>query len=182
MASATSIEIHGIKQALKEIQKMDKSLRRQITKDYKQIVSSVIADAHSNIPSTAPLSGMQRPWKSRSGAMLIPMGGWDSSVAKKMLKAKINTRKVKEFRGNKVNVGVFGITWTGAANTIFDISGKRSGGNFVNQLNARYGRSSRIMWPSYEKNALRVEQEMVQLVERIMAEVGRNISTMRPSS
>jgi hypothetical protein len=182
MASSTTIEIHGVKQALKEIQKVDKSLRRQITKDYKQIVSSVIVDAQRAIPNSAPLSGMNRGWKGKSGAMIIPTGGWDGAKARKMVKAKINTRAPKEFRGQTVNVGTFSITWTGAANTVFDIAGRKSGGNFINQLNARYGRGSRVMWPSYEKNATKVEREMIALVERVMAEVGRNISTMNPTS
>ena len=56
------MEFLGLKEALKEINTIDKKLRRQIIRDFKQIVQPVIADAKTMLPSGAPLSGMARPW------------------------------------------------------------------------------------------------------------------------
>jgi hypothetical protein len=181
VAVENTIQIYGIKAALKELNTIDAKLRREVTKDYKQIVSSVVADAKAAMPSQAPLSGMNRGWKTKSGFEIIPKDGWSTAAAQKMLAAKINTKKVKEFRGTKVNVGTFRIVWTGTANTIFDIAGRKSSGTFVDRLNARYGRASRVLWPSYEKNQSQVEQEMIALCERVMREVNRNL-VMAPQS
>ena len=181
MAVNASIQIYGVKAALKELNTIDTKLRRQVTKDYKQIVSSVLADAKAAMPSQAPLSGMDRGWKTKSGFEIIPKDGWSTATAQKMLAAKINTKKVKEFRGTKVNVGTFRIVWTGTANTIFDIAGRKSSGSFIDRLNARYGRASRVLWPAYEKNKTQVEQEMIALVEGVMKEVNRNL-VMAPAS
>ena len=181
MAANASIQIYGVKAALKELNTIDTKLRRQVTKDYKQIVSSVVADAKAAMPNQAPLSGMDRGWKTKSGFEIIPKDGWSTPAAQKMLSAKINTKKVKEFQGTKVNVGTFRIVWTGTANTIFDIAGRKSSGSFIDRLNARYGRASRILWPAYEKNKTQVEQEMIALVEGVMKEVNRNL-VMAPAS
>ena len=177
MAVDVGIEAYGIKNALKELNKIDKSLRRQITKDYKEIVKSVIDDAKTLIPSDPPLSGMNRKWKTKSGYEMIGEGGWSKAIAQKMLVAKISTRRVKEFRGMKVNVGTFRIVWTGLANQVFDIAGRKDSNALGNALAQRWGSASRIMWPSYESNRSHVDAAMLELCERIMAEVNRNLVT-----
>jgi len=181
MAANATIEIYGIKQALVELNKIDKKLRRQITSDYKKIVSSVITDAKRSIPATAPLSGMQRKWKTKSGYEIIGPGGWSQSVAQKFVVAKISTRRVKEFRGTKVNVGTFRLVWAGIANQTFDIAGRKSSNALGRALTARFGSASRVLWPAYEQNKSEVNREMVQLVDRVMKEVNRNL-VMQQSS
>lgn len=182
MAVRTGVEVYGIKNALKELNKIDKSLRREITKDYKQIVSSVIADAKAAVPVSAPLSGMNRRWKTKSGYDIIPEGGWNAAVAQKFLAAKISTRKVKEFRGDTVNVGTFRIVWAGLANQVYDISGRTASNALARALNAKWGRASRLLWPAYEKNKSQVDDEMLRLCERVMDEVNRNLIVARAGS
>jgi hypothetical protein len=182
VAVSAGVEVYGIKDALKELNKIDKSLRREITKDYKQIVSSVINDAKAAVPSYPPLSGMNRQWKTKSGYDIIPAGGWNGAVAQKFLAAKISTRKVKEFRGDKVNVGTFRLVWTGLANQVYDISGRKSSNALARALNAKWGRASRLLWPAYEKNKSQVDDEMLKLCERVMDEVSRNLVLNKPRS
>ena len=181
MVANTKIEVHGLKQALVELNKIDKKLRREITTDYKQIVSSVISDAKGAIPDTAPLSGMQRKWKTKSGYEIIGDGGWKKAAAQKLVVAKISTRRVREFRGSKVNVGTFRLVWAGIANQTFDMAGRKKGNALANALSAKFGSASRVLWPSYEKNKSQVNTEMVQLVDRVMREVDRNL-VMKHSS
>lgn len=177
MAVDTQLQVYGIKNALKELNKIDKSLRREITKDYKQIVKSVIDDAKTIVPADAPLSGFNRQWKTKSGYEMIGEGGWKQSIAQKMLAAKISTRRVKEFRGDIVNVGTFRLVWTGMANQTFDIAGRKASNALGRALANRWGSASRVMWPSYEKNKSQVDDEMLKLCERVMAEVNRNLVT-----
>jgi hypothetical protein len=59
-----SLEVAGLKEALKEIQSIDKSVRRQITRDYKQLMAPTVRDATNalkNIPDE-PMSGWARNW------------------------------------------------------------------------------------------------------------------------
>jgi hypothetical protein len=167
MANASArIEVVGLKDALKTLNKVDKSLRREITKDYKQIVAGVISDANRLVPTQAPLSGMSRNWSTRSGFQLLPwIPGYKQKIA-----AKINTRNIKEFGGNKTNVGTFVIQWKGATGTMFDTS---MAGPLGRSLTARYGSRSRVMWKAYEQRQGDVMSEMERLVKRVMDEANR---------
>ncbi len=163
---STKIEVVGLKDALKTLNKIDKSLRREITKDYKRIVKPVIEDANKLVPSSVPLSGMARNWQTRSGFQMLP---WIPGMKQKIA-AKINTRAIKEYQGNKTNVGTFSIQWKGATGTMFDTS---MAGSLGRALTARYGRSSRVMWKAYEQRQNDVMSEMEQLVKRVMDEANR---------
>ena len=163
---STNIEVVGLKDALKTLNKIDKSLRREITKDYKKIVQPVIDDANKLVPTSAPLSGMARNWSTRSGFKMLPwIPGFKQKIA-----AKINTRNIREYGGYTTNVGTFMIQWQGATGTMFDTS---MSGALGRQLTARYGRSSRVMWKAYEQRQDDVMSEMEQLVKRVMDEANR---------
>ena len=181
MAAETTIQVYGIKDALKELNKIDKSLRREVTKDYKKIVAGVIADAKAAIPQQAPLSGLNRRWKTKSGYDIIPEGGWNKAVAQKLLVAKISTRRVKEYRGDLVNVGTFRLVWSGLANQTFDMAGRKRSNPLARALQLRFGSASRVMWPSFERNRSQVEAEMLKLCEGVMKEVNRNLVTSKGS-
>lgn len=198
MAVDTRIEVYGIKNALKELNKIAPTLRRQITKDYKQIVRPVIDDIQNMIPTIAPMTGFDGGWKTKSGYEMLPSAGWNGIKAQTLVTAKISTRRVKEFRGNKENVGTFRLVWTGLANTVFDIAGRKSSGSvgqfsrvgshgklvgtvggpqMIAVLNSRYGRGSRTVWPSFDKNKAQVNVQMEKLVEQVMQQVNRNLVT-----
>ena len=163
---STKIEVVGLKEALKTLNKIDKSLRREITKDYKKIVQPVIDDANKLVPSNVPLSGMARNWSTRSGFKMLP---WIPGMKQKIA-AKINTRNIREYGGNKSNVGTFVIQWKGATGTMFDMS---MAGALGRALSERYGDRSRVMWKAYEQRENDVMSEMEQLVKRVMSEANR---------
>jgi hypothetical protein len=163
---SAKIEVVGLKEALKTLNKIDKSLRREITKDYKKIVQPVIDDANKLVPSRVPLSGMARNWSTRSGFKMLP---WIPGMKQKIA-AKINTRNIKEYGGNKSNVGTFVIQWQGATGTMFDTSME---GALGRELSERYGDRSRVMWKAYEQRENDVMSEMEQLVKRVMSEANR---------
>ena len=163
---SAKIEVVGLKEALKTLNKIDKSLRREITKDYKKIVQPVIDDANKLVPSDVPLSGMARNWSTKSGFKMLP---WTPGYKQKIA-AKINTRAIKEYQGNTTNVGTFSIQWKGATGSMFDTS---MAGSLGRALTARYGSRSRVMWKAYEQRQNDVMSEMEQLVKRVMDEANR---------
>jgi hypothetical protein len=162
------IEVVGLKDALKTLNKIDKSLRREITKDYKKIVQPVIDDANKLVPTGVPLSGMARNWKTRSGFQMLP---WIPG-RKQKIAAKINTRNIKEYGGNKTNVGTFLIQWKGATGTMFDMSME---GSLGRALTSRYGSRSRVMWKAWERNESTVNAEMEKLVKHVMDLTNREL-------
>jgi hypothetical protein len=192
------VGVVGLKDALKTLNKTAPALRREITKDYKKIVQPLIDAAQQAIPTIGPVSGMDRSgWKYASGYEVLPPSGWNGTKAVKSLQAKISTRRVKEFRGNLENVGTFRMVWKGFANTVFDMAGRKSAGTVGNPsrvgshgkrvgtvggplllavLRGRYGTASRTVWPSYERNKTVLDEEMQQLVNRVMREAQNELN------
>ena len=196
MPTDTRIEIYGIKDALKQLNQVAPKLRKEITKDYKQIVKSVIDDAVAAVPDSEPIGGFAGSWTTKSGYEMLPASGWQGIKASKLITAKISTRRVKEFRGTKENVATFRVVWTGLANTVYEIAGRKGGRapsersrmgshgqkvgtvggqTLIAVLQGRYGAASRTLWPSWQKNQTQVEGEMQDLCEKVMNAVNRNL-------
>jgi hypothetical protein len=154
----SEIKVVGLKEAIKALNDIDKKARRQLTKDYKQIVQPVIDEAKRRIPNNAPISGWERNWnpankargggsrrvrkdaweevqraerarQRREGPGLTP---WQSSLAEKNIKAKVSGKKPREFliegRSYMANLAVFSIAFAGATNAIYDLAGRTSRG------------------------------------------------------
>ena len=111
---------------------------------------------------------MARKWTTPSGFKMLP---WEAG-RKQKISAKINTKKVSEFRGQIRNVGVFNIVYSGSTGALFDMA---ANGRLGRALSARYGMRSRVMWKAMEKNQGTVESEMRRIVETVMDKVDRNV-------
>jgi hypothetical protein len=156
-----TIEIAGLKDALKTLNKIDKKLRVEITREYRSIAKPVITDATNLIPTNVPLSGMARNWTTKSGFKMLP---WEPGHKQKIA-AKINTRAIREYAGRTTNVGTFSIVYQSATGTMFDMSAQ---GRLGAALTARYGSRSRVMWKAWQQNETTVNSEMEKLVKRVM--------------
>lgn len=168
-------EVKGLKTALATLNELDKKARRDITKEYKTIVKPVVDDAKQNVPRQAPISGWARNWTTKSGFKMLP---WQGDIGAKMIKPKLNGRKVREYGGHVQNLAVMSITWTGMVDTVFDIAGRGSvpdprGQQMTKALSERFGKPSRVIWPAWERNADKVEKEIAQLIDKIVAETER---------
>ena len=157
------VEVLGLKEALKELNTMDKKLRRQITRDFKQIVQPVVGKAESMLPTNAPLSGMARSWIGKSGADIM---SWNDARVRKNLKAFTSGKKVRDAPGGfKQNLGVFGIRWLGPQATTLDMLVK---GVMADNLTDRFGPPSRIIYKAYESASDEVQQQVKDLVNKVM--------------
>ena len=144
-----SMEIRGLKESLKIINKVDKKLRLEIGRDIKRIgEQTVVAAINQLIPPGAPMSGMEHRKRT----------GWLNSK-NKGIKVKTNTRGARKRNITKgaryETLAVITVQTTGGALAMMDMAGTRSSAgegpkarpNFVPLLNERLGRSpSRFMW------------------------------------
>ena len=169
MTVDVGMEFSGLKDALAELNSIDKKLRRQITKDFKTIVQPVVGRAESMLPGGAPLSGMARSWKGKSGSDIM---SWNDARVKKNIKAFTSGKKVREApSGFKQNLAVFGIKWAGPQATIFDMA---RNGTLANNLTAKYGSPSRVIYKAYEAASADVESQVAELVNRVMELTGNH--------
>jgi|688.fasta_scaffold556951_2 hypothetical protein len=174
-----TIEVYGIKEALRELNTIDKKARRKVTTDFKRITDPIVNDAVRKLPSgKPPISGWGRNWKTKSGQQMLP---WDTSIGANLIKAKVSGKKPREWAGHMSNLATFIISWSGAINTVYDMAGRKSSGktdsgkNMINGLEARFGKASRVLWPAYEMNRQEVEKQMRLLLEDVMNQVNRNL-------
>ena len=157
------IEVVGLKEALKELNTMDKKLRREITRDFKKIVQPVLGQAEKMLPNDAPLSGMARSWTGKSGADIM---SWNDARVRRNIKAFTSGKKVRDAPGGfKQNLGVFGIKWLGPQATALDMLAK---GVMADNLTDRFGPPSRIIYKAYDSASDEVQQQVKDLVNKVM--------------
>jgi hypothetical protein len=176
MPQQTSIEVVGIKEALRELNQIDKSLRRQITKEFKAIGAPVVNEAKNMVPKTPPISGWGRPWTTPSGLKMLP---WDGSTGTRYIDTKVNSKRPKEFQGKIQDLAVVAVRWRGAVNTVYDLAQKpknAAGANMIAGLERQGGKASRVMWPAYTKHADKVEDEIRDQIVRVMELTNRAIN------
>ncbi len=102
MTATADLEVVGLKEALKTLNKLNPTVRRTITKDFKKITQPVVTEAQSKIPQM-PLSGFKYNWTTKSGAKLLP---WDNSASSKQIKSGVSAKKPRQFQGRMSNASV----------------------------------------------------------------------------
>jgi len=176
MAVSVDMEIVGIKEALAELNKIDKVARREITKDFKRIMYQIEQDAQSRIPLGAPIKGFNRAWTIRGKYRILP---WEMNVNDTIISG-VSGKRPKMFGGYLQNLATFFIKYKGPTSILFDMSGKGpvptpQGKNMVQGLTDKYGAPSRVLWPAVEANKDDIEYRTKQLVERVMEYVNEGI-------
>ena len=162
MVASSTITVVGIKDAMRELQKIEHDLAKQIKKDFKDVVKPVVNDAKLQVVNL-PLSGFKRNWKA---GKLLP---WSQTAVSRSIIARYSNRR----RGN--SLAVFSVTMKSPAGTIFDIAGRISANRLGSALDLLYGRASRLMWPTYERHANQVNKNMADLVEKITDATNRRL-------
>ena len=177
-----SMEIKGLKESLKIINKVDKKLRLEIGRDIKRIgEKTVVAAINELIPPGAPMSGMEHRKRT----------GWYNSK-NKGVKVKTNTRGARKRNIAKgaqyETIAVITVGTTGAALAMMDMAGKRSSAgegprarpNFVPLLNERLGRGqSRFMWAVGEKAIPDFQRELGPVIDRVIYRSNQELMKVR---
>jgi hypothetical protein len=189
-----TVEVVGIKEALREINNYDKRLRRQLTVQYADIMRSVTDEATRLIPVRPPMSGWEREWTPRSGSadfrqnrLVLPWGFKSGSSRRNLRPVKpfLSGKTPKTTNGYTRNLAVMGYRWSETHAVLFD---QTRGGNtpqgqqMTKVLNQRYGTASRAMWRAYVKAGPDVQDEIRRLVQKIMRQasaVTRNVKVTR---
>ncbi len=169
------VEFAGVKDALKLINGIDKSVRQSYTREYKKIMAPAVKAAKARVPDEEPLSGMARAWTTPSGFQAFP---WNGTVGEKLIKAGVSGRRPKEFKGITRGLAAFYVRWAGTTAVIFDMAGRRNNNDMSNNLAGKgWGEASRIMWPSILDNQDQIEAELKVLLDKIQADYERALTT-----
>lgn len=170
----TSIEVAGVKEALRTLNRIDKEARRQLTRDYKELVAPVINTAKTLTPSAPPMSGMAYRWNPGNRGDVFP---WDDSKSDKGMKPFVSGKKPKSFGGFTSHLATFGIRWSAPGADVVEMSGKGNvptakGREMVAVLTERYGQPGRFLWRAYTQHA----DDVVAGVERLVKDLMRQLN------
>lgn len=201
----TSIRVVGLKEALRDLNKLDKTARREVTRRFKEIVKPVIDDIQAKFPTNPPLSGFKRGWdpgKDRSAsARLSRRDAYAAVLAKernqaglnailpwsynsKAVVANVSGKKPRSAVGRQgayvSNLAVFRIVWKGPGARLFDTSGSgdpktKQGQIMAASLTRRFGPPSRLMWNTYDKRKDEVEDALRRIVNDVMEMTNRDV-------
>jgi len=171
--SDNSFEMVGVKEALRELNKMDKKARLQITRDYKEIVSPIIREAQAATPVKPPLSGMQYSWKPGGRAGVFP---WQDNKSDRAMKAFVSGKRPRTYGPFVSGLTTFGIRWNHPDALVVEMSGKgpvptKRGQQMVADLTARYGLPGRFLWKAYLRHEERVNESIAKLIRDLMRQV-----------
>lgn len=169
MSANVSVQIVGVKDALKELRDVDPELRKEVNRNARAIVKPYLQAVKGKYPEEY-LSGMSRPWSQR-GRKKFP---YQKSQAERGITLKIDT--------SKKNTSAITIVQKDAAASIVDMAGKAGGSSpqgsrFITELTRKFGSPSRVVWSTYESSSDQIERNMIDLVERVMTAIGRRIVT-----
>ena len=199
MGVSATIEVTGVKEALAYLNGVDKTYRREITRQYAAIVEPIVKDAQSHLPTSAPMSGWRRKYSvggqekaqakgqtsrlvgrgtqrdffSRAQDEATALLPWDGAKQAKLIKPWVS--------GKKTKANTFGLKWNSKSAALFDLSGRAKtpqGEQMITVLGARFGSPSRVMWKSYERADDQLQANMRKLIEEIMASVNKNMKVI----
>ena len=177
----TGVQVFGIKEDLKTLNKLAPDLRRQITKDYRALMQPTISDARNNLPAgigQTVMRGFGRKWRH-----IFP---WDKAVANRNITVKIDTRRARQRNMEKgaqyETLSAFLIQQKNPAGIVFDIAGrggkststqKRKGVTYdwnntlIENMDRVFGKASRSMWPAVENNTDNIESAIRNITEDV---------------
>lgn len=177
----TGVQVYGIKEDLKTLNKLAPDLRRQITKDYRALMQPTISDARNNLPAgigQTVMRGFGRKWRH-----IFP---WDKAVANRNITVKIDTRRARKRNMDKgaqyETLSAFIIQQNNPAGIVFDIAGrggkssssqKRKGRTYewnntlIENMDKTFGKASRSMWPAVEANTDNIEAAIRNITEEV---------------
>lgn len=162
MSVSTKVEIVGLKQALRDINKIDPKFRRSITKEFKNIADPVVKQAQSTNFAQLGLSGFQRSWTTRSGYQMFPL---DEAKMSKFVVTGTSGKKPRAYRGRMQNASVFFIRWKSPQATLLEMSAK---GELGKNMIAKSGPHGRVLWRAWEQKEREVMQKVEKLVDGVM--------------
>ena len=168
-------QVVGLKETLRDLNKLDKELSKEIRKDIRKTVQPLADAINAARPGGAPLSGMEHNGRT----------AWNN---KRPVVVKLDTRKPKRYvdRPGRTVTNVVRVTTKDAPTAIVDMAGRAGGSqsrapqarrrpNFAPALTSRLGPPSRFMWREAEDKIGDIQREMEPIIKRVEQAMNRDL-------
>jgi len=166
MATDLTIQVNGVKDAVKYLNQVEPGYRKAYVANMKQIAKPMTDAMQSQYDDSKFPSGTQRNW-SPGGRQVFPLS---ASKAVKGVGVRVNNKK----RG-----AAFSVMQKNPAAAIFDIAGRANVNSLGTAFSTKFGRSaSRVIWPVFEARISDLTTEVQKVVDGVMAEVNKNLKVI----
>jgi len=178
------IVLTGIKETIDALTAFDKDAVKRFNKVINDELAGAERDARASVP-LQPMSG----WRKSTMAGPLLQGqkrgwpGWDVSQVRDGIKKTKAQGKVR--RGyNDYTTSAGALLNESAAGSIFEIAGRKTSGegtgqSFISTLNSRFGRASRSIWRTVDKDRPRIEANVAKALEEAKAELQKYLEKER---
>jgi hypothetical protein len=196
MGITGQIDVYGVQNALKELNDIDRKIRRQVTKDIKTVGNQIVQEARSMVSTQsrgngAPLSGMRR------GSLIRGReAAWNVSEVQGGFNVRVGVRATKERyvdfdQGGYTRQVVYGakpyrlmvVQQKSFAGAIYDHAGAGISGirntAFIASLKKEVGDAPRVIDKAVESNRPAVTAELLSIVGKVMTQTNRNLVVSR---
>lgn len=196
MGITGQIDVYGVQNALKELNDIDRKIRRQVTKDIKTVGNQIVQEARSMVSTQsrsngAPLSGMRR------GSLIRGReAAWNVSEVQGGFNVRVGVRATKERyvdfdQGGYTRQVVYGakpyrlmvVQQKSFAGAIYDHAGAGISGirntAFIANLKKEVGDAPRVIDKAVESNRPAVTAELLSIVGKVMEQTNRNLVVSR---
>lgn len=156
----TTIRVEGIKETLKVLKDIDPDLRREFTRNAKQITQPIVNAAQSIYRSTTFPSGTARRWAPR-GREIFPL---TQQKTVRGVSTKIST--------SRRTTGAITVVQSNPGGAVFEFA---KNGRLGQALTFKNGMTPRAMWRAADANLETVQSEMSKLVDDVADTVNRRL-------
>jgi len=170
-------DVVGLKEALRDLNKLDRELRKEINRDIQRVVKPIARTLDERVPKAPPMSGWQtsggkKPWNPKKFAV------------------RTDARAPRRRPGRPMHtvLSVIRISSAGSSVAIADMAGKAGGSgtrsrtpmqyrrpNFSQVLTARLGPPSRFAWRDVDDMVKEANKNLKPIIKRVEDALNRNL-------
>ena len=158
----SSIEVVGVRDAIRSLNKIEPGLRKQFTADATRIAQPAIQEVQNSYDKV-PLSGMARKWE-QANKKIFP---FNVAKAKSGVKLKVDA--------SREATSLIYITQTNVAAAVFEAAGRANQNRLGDSLGQLRPNHTRILGPAVFRKRGEIEREMLQATNQVKKRVQKEL-------
>jgi len=166
MAASLTIEVDGVKEAVKYLNKVEPGYRKTYVANMKMVAQPMTDAMKDSYDDSRFPSGTRRNWFDE-GRQIFPL---TTANAVRGVSLRVN---------NKKSGAAFSVMQKNPAAAIFDIAGRANSNPLASAFSTKFGRSaSRVIWPVFERKISDISANVQKVVDDVMAEANKNLKVI----
>jgi hypothetical protein len=162
MTTNTTVQVVGVRDAIRSLNKIEPGLRKQFTADATRIAAPAIQEVQKGY-TQVPLSGMARAWE-QANKKIFPF-----SVSKTISGVKLKVDASREA------TSLIYITQTNVAAAVFEAAGRANQNRLGDSLGQLRPNHTRVLGPAVFRKRKEIERELLRATNEVKARVEREL-------